>query len=188
MGAQQYCTGAIHVFVGTAGTATNKQPEYLGTMESRPRVETDRSWDSLMNDLAGTQLPFDYIYEGEEAILNCVFTRFDYLVMKKLENMPDLFSGTRGENNYLERGSLMSLENLAIPVWWFQTFGEKVAMQNMGFGKKYLQAIPWGPDSSEGGTSAHKRQVIFRAWGQYVPASRKFRLFEDVTSLPAQIS
>lgn len=172
---QPYSTGAVQYFIQLPKDSVR----FLGTTESVPTIDTERAWDVVMNDLAGSKLPFDYIYEGEESIISVVLTRFNYATINAME-----IAAGGPTQSVLDMGTLMMTEGFTFKLWVKYTAGGRPSMPGMPLGRRYLGAILWGPDKNEGGTRAHKRHFIFRCIRVWDITTLSFRLWdEDLTAV-----
>ncbi len=180
--AQSYTTGCVHIYVGL-GLAS---PAYLGTSEGFPMVDTQREWDAVMNDISGSKLPFDYVYEGEQAIISTVLTRWNQAVLDVIDTQPNV-AGVLGVNSATDTGSMMAQEGLTFQLWLRYGFGAKAAYLGQGLGKHYPQVILLGPDRTESGSRPRKEHRIFQAWRRYDPTIGNFVLRDSIglDSLPS---
>jgi hypothetical protein len=188
--AQEYATGAVHIFVklgANAGGGGGGVVEYLGTAEQAPQRQTDRTFKQVMNDLS-SQKPLDYVYAGgEEAVLSFVLTRWNEPIATALEAGP--FSGGIGFATIFDQGSLMGQEDLALEVWYWYTFGglaARASMVGQEAGRHYVQALFWGPETDQVGSVERKKHMVFKAWKRFEPNATpmKFVLFDfDMTAL-----
>lgn len=184
--AQEYATGAVHIYVKMpSNNLLGGGIRYLGSSEQGPQRTTERTFKQVMNDLS-SQRPFDYVYAGgEEAVLSFVLTRWNDGVAQALECAP--FSGGFGYSTIFDQGSLMGQENLAVEIWYSFTFSGRASMPGMEGGRHYVQALFWGPEQDETGSHERKKHMVFRAWKKFDAkvTPPRFTLFDtDMTGLP----
>lgn len=183
--AQPFATGVQHCFVGLGGSGSAPSPLYLGTGESFVRRDEHRAWDAIMNDISGSQLPFDYVFSGSEVIHSLVLTRWNMAVIRLLEAQPDPFFNVRGTTREVDVGALMQTEGLVFQFWVTNAFSGKAAYPLLDAGRRYPSTILWGPDTEEGGTRANKRHLIFRSYRIYDPVTRSMLLWDtNLAGLP----
>lgn len=167
--AKLYTTGPAHLFVGV-GNVSSKEPVYLGTAETAPDIDIQREYEGVPNDLGGSRLPMDRIYEGEEGMVGGVLTRWNEEVIAALMSVPDFENGTRGLNNQFDLGTLMGSEGFAFPVWVVFPYASKPAFAGMPAGYRFWSCI----NMSEGirpGTRAKRHQVLFKAQRSFTTSS-----------------
>lgn len=183
--AQPYVRGPILIYCGVGGS-----PTFLGTGERAPRYSLRRSWERVMNDLSGTQIPYDYSYQGCEAFVTCKLTRWNQSV---LNNVQDVVSGSAaaGIMGPGEVGTLMNTEGVAQPLWLQYGYGPggfaaKPAMSGLPGGYKFFSAWLEGPDEHEGGTDPASVTLTWHC--VRVPGAQygQFNLFNtDMSGLPS---
>lgn len=169
-----------------AGGVNGNSPVFLGTGETAPDIEIRTQWEPLMNDLGGSKVPFDYLCEGEEAIVSVELTRWNEKVLKAIQARPHASGGPRGTQNYLDIGSLMLTENLAYTMWLYFPFSQKAAFQNaangaMPEGYRFPATFLEGPDVRRVGTKANKVRCIFHCirYFTFTNGVSKFVLFDE---------
>lgn len=193
---QAYVRGPVHLYVGTGSSFT---PTYLGTSERAPRLSRKRGFDRVMNDLAGSQLAYDYLLEGVEAFVTLKLTRWNQNTLNAIWDPVSNLGGGAAPGNWMfsnpgEIGTLLVTEGVAFPLWVVYSFGSagpatKVAMNNATNG-----AIPPGfhllncfieDDSSEGGTDPASEPITFHAVRSLTSAIGSFSLGDtNLVGLP----
>ncbi len=185
--AQPFATGAVHVFIGMTVDAA----QYVGTCESFPMQDVQREWDAVMNDLSGSKLPLDYVYEGEQAIISCVFTRWNQAPLDFIDSQPNPLTTLQGTNGVLDTGSMMAVEGNTFHLWLLYAFGaaKAIAYTGMALGRHYPQTMLIGPDRIESGSRPMKQHRIFQAWRQLQP-NMSWLLYDQagLPGLPALIN
>lgn len=198
--AQLWCTGPAHLYVGLGGSKTGKTPLYLGTAETKPDIDIKGEVEGVMNDVAGSKLPMDELWEGEEAMISFVLTRWNMPVVLSLMSQPDPFGGAGGVNAQDDVGTLFLTENYSFPFWVrFPYAASKGAMAGMVFGYRFWACKILSPKKIEPGTRAMKHHFIVHAKRTYTNATSPagtgmlsggpnavFRLYDhNMTGLPA---
>jgi hypothetical protein len=129
--------GPCNVGIGGGGT--------IGYCERTPKVQILREFEDVMNAIGGTKIPTDRTFQGEHAIINCLFTLFDlaqWVIAKDYGN---------------KYGSLL------IQGGW--TFSLSLAFPYMGTGFTFPKVELMGPDDfDEIDTTAMKQGLAFHAW------------------------
>lgn len=185
--AQQFATGASHVFLGFGSG-----PQYFGTAESFPNDSRQPEYEMLMNDFSGSKIPLDMAWEGESGQISLAMTRWDEDVAN-LATLPP-FSTSNGSWDFDANGSLMGLEEQAIEIWIVYTFGSALAnksvyvSQGLPPGRHYTQCVLWSPQQDETGTRPMKRNFLFFAWPKPNFITRKFVLYDyDMTGINSSL-
>jgi hypothetical protein len=158
--AQLWCTGPAHIYVGVT---TSRAPLYLGTAETKPDIDIRGEFEGVMNDLSGSKIPMDELWEGEEGMISFVLTRWNMNVALLMMAQPN-FTGTPGLNSQDDMGTLMLTEGLSYPVWIrFPYATSKVAMAGMVAGYRFWSCILLAPKKIEPGTRAMKKHFALKA-------------------------
>src|SRR5262245_7147495 len=108
--AQLWTTGPAHIWVGVGGEryvsyqddgggdmflfGHNNRAVYLGTAEDGPDIDITYDYEEVFFDGTGT-VPHDRIYEGSEATISAVLTRWNEHTIKNLMSNP-FYPGFRG--------------------------------------------------------------------------------------------
>ena len=167
--AQQWSTGAIHMFVAfNPAFGLGSTPYYLGTCETFPRDERRPEWEMVLNDVSGRKKPLDASFQGEDAVVSCVLTRWDASVMNDLEDLPGSLTSVPGSYSFNDVGAMAMLEGLTSTVWLVRTFGSALANKTAYGadipGRRYLQCIVQAPITEEAGAQPEKKHVLFYSW------------------------
>ncbi len=151
---QPYVTGAVSVWIGSAAG-----PLFLGYSERGPNISIRPHYSNVFVDLSGMSVPFDKIYDGEEAIVSCDLTYFNQNVLLAIED----YAGTTspGFNEPGEIGTLMLTEGIAYPLYLRFPYAAKPAFQNglngaMPAGYRFYRAMLETDDFPDLGTKARK--------------------------------
>lgn len=180
--AQPYVSGPVHVFVGIGGYAGStsamltKNPAYLGTGERAPRPSFRPGFEPLMNDVTGTRIPYDWVFEGEEALVTVRLTRWDENVLFAMQNRVGAAGQARGLNLANDIGTLMITEGAAFPLWLLFPFGVpgigKPAMIGGGMpqGYHFYAAFLEGPDDMDQlGTNPRTVDLVWHCGRVFAP-------------------
>lgn len=191
-----YETGPVHVYASLRSTfpvnllnyPSASAIDYIGTGEMAPDIIKQTKFDPVFNDLGGS-LPWDYLFQGEEAVVPVNFTVFNWSVLSKLNAMP-IPSGTPGTFGTGGVGTLMLTEGYAYHLWLhfpyysYKTIFSTASMVNgYHFWASFADSIVIQP-----GTKANKARVNFKCVRLYQPASvgNGFTLFDhSMANIPA---
>jgi hypothetical protein len=177
--ATPYVTGPVHLFVGPLSS-----PNYLGTAERFPRMSIRTGWEPVFNDLGGQRVPFDLLYEGQEAFVSVDLTRWNENVLQVM--MARAISTVPGLDGPLDIGTAMLTENAAGPLWLLFPFGGVKAAFNapgsgpMPGGYRFPRAILAGPEDFESmGTAPRKIRLIWHCLRFFNPQNGRFLLYDN---------
>lgn len=189
--AQVYATGPGLLFVSGAALSESGV-SYLGTAERHPRQQIKAGWEPLFNDLGGQRVPFDILYEGEEAFLSADLTRWNERILNRLMARPGRAASVRGKNTSVDIGTAVLAEGYGLTLWCQFPFASKAAYQNaangnMPGGFRFPASIMIGPESYESmGTAPKKIRVVFHCLRYFNPTDFSFLLYDhDMSALPA---
>ncbi len=162
--AKVYVTGPVHMWAGVGGQDLNsKTPLYLGTGQQAPDIDIKCEWDQVMNDLSGTKLGFDDLYEGTEAMISFVLNRFKYATLLRMMSRPNYAQGTPGMEVSGDVGTLMGHENMTFPFWCKFPYNAKPFQNDMPAGLRFWSCKLLSPDKIQGGTKDKKIHCIVHA-------------------------
>lgn len=181
--ASLYSSGPVHIFCGIVGSGV----QYLGTGERAPKIRLNPEWDAVMNDLSGTKLPMDYIFEGEEAFVGVTLTRWNQPVLDILRTRTNR-AAPPGFTLPTDLGSLMVTEGLTVSLYLYFTFATKLAMVAAGMpaGYRFTSAFLMGPDDLERGTGPNKDQTMFHCVRAFDIVTGRMNLYDfNVGAMPA---
>ncbi len=162
--AQPFVTGAVPIFCGVGGSAS---PIFLGHSERYPRIEIRPSFSPVFVDVAGQKVPYDYVYDGEEAYVTADVTRFNeatYAIIadRAATNNTNGLAILRGNNAPGEIGTLMVTEGIAYGLWLPFFYSTKAAMATMPPGYHFAAAFLEGPDTLDPlGTAPRKIHMVW---------------------------
>ncbi len=185
--AQPYVTGAVHFFIGREETpqtpnaqAKGKKfgPEYLGTCEFSPRVQIDKQWIPLFNDLGGPAIPFDLSYAGTQAFLAMDFTRWNDEVIRRFDSAPTFeegeFSGL--QNEITDVGTLVNTEGQNIVLWVCFPYQSFPAYDTMLQGYRFPSVVGLVTDLNRMGTQPRRVHANIHAIRLFDAKKKTFTL------------
>jgi hypothetical protein len=176
--AQHFCTGPAHIYVAPTDVTTTptlsytsatpaaggftptRVIQYLGTAEKQPRIVVDSQFEPLFNDMGGGT-PLDYMFQGEEGVVSVVLTRWNETVLRRIRSLPSP-GGIPGLNPNGDLGKFMGLEGNTYPLYIQFPYATKAAMLGMPFGYRFWSAYLQGPFEVMPGTTALRKQLIFK--------------------------
>lgn len=187
-----YVTGPAAIFVGVSGTTpvdpfVGATPVYLGHCESAPRIAWNPQFEPVMNDLAGSRLPYDMLYQGKDAMIIGDLTIWNWLIWDRVRSRPD-FNDVPDTNDRFDLGSLMLTEGKCFPLWITYPYVAKAAMAAGGMpaGRHFLATYLVGPDNEDPGTRVNKVHVQFHALRAWDPVTGGHKLSDaNMTGVPA---
>lgn len=189
---QTYCTGAARVWVAFPTSynyysgATFGPPEPFGTCERAPRPRIIRQWEDIFNDLGGTKIPFDRMYQGQIGMVGGTMTRWRERVATALAATPSQqgLGTTPGTDVLGDVGAIMGLEGFTYQVWVEYIYGtslvNKAAMVlgQMPDGFHFFASIYEGPDDHSVGTGPKKLDFTFYGLRRYMTQTGDFDLYD----------
>lgn len=182
---QPYTRGPVLIYAGVGGSSG---PLYLGTGERAPRVSRLREFEPVMNDLAGTRVPFDMLAEGQQALITVKLTRWDDAVLQAVEARSSAApaGGIAGPGS---TGALMIAEGWAFPLWLLYSYGPqgpaaKAAMGTLRPGFHFFATWLEGPQDGEGGTDPATELLVFHAIEVYTGGTMSLYDY-NLAGLPA---
>jgi len=198
--AQPYCSGPVAAYVGPGSYSAGGMPgpagggvAFLGHNQRRgPRISIRRAWEPVFSDISGTRIPYDLIYEGQEAYVTIEFSRYNMAVIGALANIPNNLGGVDMPFTDVggTRGTIMLTEGVAVGLvltFPFSITGPTphVAMSNAANGALpsgfyFPGAIYEGPDEWEPGTAPLTITVTFHCLGVFALPSQDFILATTV--------
>jgi hypothetical protein len=134
---------------------------YLGTAESPPDIDLIGGFDPVYNDLGGTVLPFDRIYEGEEAVISFVLNRYVQASLDIIQAV--IGSKTIGTDTFGDTGSIIGQEDRTFQYGMLFPYAAKALYTDMPRGYKFFSCFRIGPQGVRPGTRAKAHNLILRA-------------------------
>lgn len=159
--AKMYSTGPALLYAAFTGS-----PFFLGTCESAPDIELTGEFEPIFNDLAGSRLPMDRIWEGEEGLLNLIITRWNEVISRGLFTTlggPIGLLTAAGSSLLGAIGTIMGQEGETCQMWVAFPFAAKAAYSDMPAGYHFHSCMAIGPKKITPGTGVNKRQLIMKA-------------------------
>lgn len=193
-----YETGPVEIYAAVNSTfpanplltyPQKSEIRFVGTGEIAPDIIKQTKFDPVFNDIGGS-LPFDYLFQGEEALIPITLTKFNWTVLTRMNSMPNPRSGQPGYYQATDTGTLMVTEGLAYHFWMhFPYYSNKTIFSTAGMVAGYHFWATWteGPFVVQGGTKANKIRLNQKCVRVYQPASNNngWYLFDhDMTSIP----
>lgn len=176
-----YVTGpaAFYVAPNLAGT-----PQLLGYCETAPRIRITPRYSPVMSDLAGDQIPADWLYQGADADILGDLTIWNWSVLELLMSRPSTTANSAGVDLEGAVGSLMVGEGFAKTLWVQFPYASKTLFSGqMPAGYRFVATWLMGPDEFDMGTKANKVHVQFHAARTYKDG--KWTLYDhDMTGIP----
>lgn len=171
--AQVYVTGPCDIWVGpnsSSGGRSGGSAQFLGHSERGPAIQIRDSFSPVYVDLGGPKVPFDMIYDGEDAIVSCELTRFNENVYETIADIAALQAP--GFNDPGEIGTLMLQEGSTYPLWIHFPYSAKVAYQNpasgaMPAGYRFPAAYLQQDSLPALGTTARKMHLVWHCLRQF---------------------
>src|ERR1700674_3007939 len=120
MPTQNYTPGPTYLQVGTGGAGAL---QHLGWTERGVRITFDAAFEDVMTDVSGTRIPFDVLYEAEQAFITADLVLYDELVMNTVNDRG--LGGTEGNIGFTATGSLFRQEGLTYRLLVFCPYSAK---------------------------------------------------------------
>lgn len=187
-----YSTGPAYFFVA-GGTKSPTSALFLGTAEVNPKFRIQREFTPVFNDIGGRKVPFELIYEGQQAFIFSELNRYNESVYAACADAPThnglVGNGnplqTRGANAFGEIGTLMLTESKNLYLIIVFPYASKAVFSNnnMPLGYIFPGSVLRGPDDHTIGTGDRKISLIFQSIPIYNFSDRSFRLYRE--DLPA---
>lgn len=176
--AQPFVHGPVLIFAGDG----SGNPLFIGTGEKAPRYSIRRFFDKVMNDISGSVIPYDYLFEGVEAFVTVRLTKWDEANLQIIQDVI-AHAGAPGTMPAGDLGTLMMTEGVGKPLWIQYTYGPgqpfaKAAMGTMIPGYHAPCAFLEGPDDRDGGTDAAGVLLTWHCIRQY-EGNGVFTLFDQ---------
>lgn len=182
-------TGPVHVYVGASASGLLTLPTlaetfYAGSGEIAPDIIKQVKYDPVFNDIAGS-LPYDYLFQGEEAIVPITFTIWNWPRLSELNSAVN--NSNPGFEYAYNVGTLMVTEGKAFQMWLqFPYYSYKAIFSGAGMPAGYhFYGVFVDSYVTMPGTKANKIRVNFRCVRVYQPAStgNGFYLFNHSMAL-----
>lgn len=174
--------------VAAALARLGKTPVYLGTAggKSGVQIKIRRAYSSVFNDLTGSEIAFDKIWAGREAMIRLDLTRWNETIYQVLAGTPNP-GGAPDAEGPGARGTLMMTEGAGFPVVLrFPAYDFHPVWQAAGgkAGYRFLCCMPEDDDWTPG-SDANTRSVMLHAIEAYDPKTNALALRDfNVMGLP----
>lgn len=182
MGAQLWTTGPAHIHVATykgdQGGSQNifaNTPEYLGTCEYKPVINTYTVYEPAYSDTRGPRLPDDWLMGGEHAITRLDLTRWDEAVYAKIARKGSL---DRGKIKKADIGTMVRRQGrnfILIIVFPYATFPVYMGMPK---GYVFKQSVLEQEVMDPVGTQARKLGLVIHSIYHDDPNGTDLELYE----------
>lgn len=160
--AKLYTTGPVHIFVGCGGSVNAKQVLYLGTGQEAPDIEIQREFEPVKNDIGGTMLPMDRVYEGQEAMISVALNRIKLTTLHAMQSIR-LGGLTPGIETVDTIGTAICQEGWTYPTFLvFPYQAAKASMADLPAGYRFWSTFLQGPDRIKPGTRVKQVHVLIR--------------------------
>jgi hypothetical protein len=181
--AQIYVPGPCELHVGTGSSGSL---QFLGWSESGVRASINREWDDVPADIAGTRMPADVQFMGEQAYISCDLKVFNNPIFNKIASAQNPFSGTRGNMPYGSLGKLMVTEGAAYRLLVYSPYAVLKPAMSAWSQLNFFTAWLAGPDDIPNSTKATKIRALFRAIASYNSSTGEWDLYDqDISGKPA---
>lgn len=191
--AQPYVTGAVHFFLGRTDTDQTPNavggskkfgPDYIGTCEFSPRIQVDKVWVPLFNDLGGPIVPFDVSYAGKQAFIAADLTRWNDEVIQRFESAPK-FGEQKLSDEISDMGTLVNTEGYNITVWVVFPYQRFPAYSTMLAGYRFPAVVGLQTDHNRLGTQPRRVHLNLHAIRLFSAAKKQFLLADNDMSAVA---
>lgn len=192
--AQPYVSGPAHIYVGFKTSPDPTVPGtmfFLGHAERSPKISVRPQYSPVFVSLGGT-VPFDWTYQGEEALIVANLTRWNeniyQAIAAKGRGPAALAAGGasgRGIDLAGEIGSLMVHERIGVTLTLVFPYATKAAMAGQPLGYRFIFAQLENDELDRLGTEARSIPLVFRAARSFNSATGSFVLFDhNITGIP----
>jgi hypothetical protein len=183
--AQPWVTGVAHIFVRPPNLSllqgfNNQAIGYLGTAKKWPQIALARYYHPVWNDLGGSKIPIDELWQGEDALVGAEVNRWNELVYEAIATIPLGGAGVTGSNGPAEMGTAMVFEGFTFDVWVAFPYSPalgwptaKAAYLGMPPGYHFPACVNLGPDRLQpiGVGEERSTHLLFKAKRIYNPAA-----------------
>lgn len=187
--AKMYSSGPALMYISTPVGYS-----FLGSAESAPDIELTGEFEPVYSDIAGSRLPMDRIFEGEEAVISAVLTWWDESTLNAINTFGAALGSVDGRSFFHDTGTIMGQEGANFEFFVRFPFAAKPAYSDMPAGYHFLSAMRIGGFRIEPGTKVNKRHLIIKAQRKLNPAigapglnTEIFRLYDFDMSAVANI-
>lgn len=174
---QVYVPGPVSVWVDTPGQSGF--PTLLGYGENGVNIVVRAMYDAVMNDLGGTQIPFDRLFMGEEGQVSTVLTVFNWGVYESVCMARPDFASTPGTSRFGDLGTEVWGEAAGYNLWLRFPYQTAFTASNPGMVAGYHFFRSFMPENQPlFNTSAVKIPVNFQCIRSYNYSTGSWALYD----------
>jgi hypothetical protein len=167
-------SGVVHHYVRITSVGGSQEIYALGQAEVTPQMTRLKHKQRVMNDIAGKTLPFQKTYDGEDARVSVLLSRFSNLAWGALLEQDESLGGLipiAGQESRWARGSLVygqtSFELWQVYDNFFAPAGVDVG-ENLEIGWYWPQVEIVEHDTIAAGTQAEKLMLVFECTAYWI--------------------
>lgn len=170
--AQLWTTGPAHWFVSPPAPTVASMlsaAAYLGTCEEPPDIDKRPAWEPVFNQLGGTKVPFDQLFEGEDALIDATVNRFNMppqIALDDYVRTPGILAGgaaTPGVSEPGDIGTLMLTESRCHVLIVVFPYTAKAAYAGQEAGYLFPSVLLEGNTVRRVGTVARAARLVWHA-------------------------
>jgi len=158
----------------------------LGWSEKGPSFQIRPRYSDVYVDLGGQNVPFDVMYQGEDALVSITLAKFNQTTLNIIQNKANPGGGPPGTDPFGSIGTLMLTEQkaynlfLRFPYASVKAFyyGAGNASGPMPPGYRFLQATFVTDDHPALGTKPKFPRVAWHCLRNFDPSTGTFKLFD----------
>lgn len=167
-------------------------PVFLGTCERVPLIRLEQHWQPFIRDDGGLSVPYELIYDSEEAWVYAEINRYNEPVLKAVQDRCFQIGGPalRGFDREEDVGTLARTEGVAYPLWLSFPYAGKLSYGRAGMPPNYVfpQVVAFGPEEMSLGHRPRKNRLVWRALRHHDDNGDSLLYAHDpFTALPAPI-
>jgi hypothetical protein len=171
--AQLYTTGPVDLWVAPQGQG----PFFLGHSEKGPSFQVRPQFSDVFVDLGGQNVPFDVVYQGEDALVTVDLARWNQNVLALIQDIATLGAGGNAPGNDPSGaiGTLMLTEQKAYPLYLRFPYASKAAFSTGPSGAeppgyRFLFAMLQEDGFPDLGTKARKQHLVWHCLRAFNPS------------------
>ena len=169
-------------------------PVFLGTCERVPLIRLEQKWYPFIRDDGGLSVPYELIYDSEEAWIYAEINRYNEPVLEVIQDRcfglgrPPVLRGMDREEDI---GTLANAEKVSYALWLVFPYARKLVMALGGMPANYVfpAVVAFGPEELSLGHRPRKNRLVWRALRYHDPNSGDFLLYahDPFVALPPPI-
>lgn len=192
--AQPSVTGPGHIYVKTNYSPGIPNLSYLGVCETTPQIEFTPRFTPVHSDVAGAEVPHDWIYSGKDARLSGILTVWNWSILLAVMTRPAPVISTSppspdprfGIDLAGARGTLMNTEGYSYTLWvQFPYFSKPAWGGFMPGGFHFFNSFLFGPDRFDMGTKPNRIPIMFAMTTKLTDGGNWVLCDSDMTGIPA---